>query len=89
MLLKCRMLCREFNSRGVLKPAEQLYILEESEMYFTAGAVLLGSALMLLWFSRPVNGEVRGWVSSDRAQTAVGMYSCTALILGAILLVAS
>jgi hypothetical protein len=58
-------------------------------MNFTAGAVLLGSALLLLWFARPVNGEVRGWVSSDRAQTAVGMYGCTALILGAILLAAS
>jgi hypothetical protein len=58
-------------------------------MNFTAGVVLLGSALMLLWFSRPVNGEVRGWVSSDRAQSAVGMYASTALILAAILLVSS
>ena len=58
-------------------------------MNFTAGAALLGSALLLLWFARPVNGEVRGWVSSDRAQMTVAMYSCTALMLGAILLAAS
>jgi hypothetical protein len=54
-------------------------------MVRSAGIALLALSIALLWAARPVAGEVRAWVAPDQVQSLVGMFTSTALILGAIL----
>jgi hypothetical protein len=57
-------------------------------MIRSVGIALFVIATAVLWAARPIAGEVRGWVSPDRVQTILGMFTSTALILSLILMLA-